>query len=535
MQPIDDRQRVDALHSYEILDTPKESTFDIITGLVAEMLQVPHSCVSLVDRNRVWFKSAHGVEVSEVNREAGFCSTLVMTGQKVRHIENAATHPETRNNSLVSGAPGIRFYAGVPLSCPEGHRIGTLCAFGPQPRGFSPAESATLTHLATLVMNEIELRVARRQLERTEVALQQSQRIESIGMIASGVAHDFKNMLGGMLGYAELLRLELKGNPAGQSLLEGILNTGRRASDLVGQVLAYAGSDGESPAIPIDLNCLVRETYSMLGTSLNHQVRLHLDLAETLPTVSGQATALRQLVLNLLTNAAQACQSGGNVWVETALDADGEHLLLTVRDDGTGMTPEQQARIFDPFFSTKANGRGLGLAICHRILEEHGGTVSVESEVGKGTSFRVTLPVCAEPAISDLLDPQPAIENRGDGLVLVVDDEPSICEIAQRALEMAGYEVLVAAGGEQALEMLDQGHDIQAVVLDWSMPGIDGEQVLRAIRERGLEWPVILSSGHAEGDSRAMGDQFAVQGFLSKPYTIRDLVASVESLKSAPY
>lgn len=530
--PMTDQQRVAALHRYSILDTPKESTFDIITSMVSEMLQVPHACVSLVDEDRVWFKSAFGVDAPEVKREPGFCSTLVASDEAIRHIEDAAEHPETKNNSLVRGGPGIRFYAGAPLSSPQGHRIGTLCAFGPSPRGISHTECSSLLNLATLVMNEIELRSARRELERTEAALRKSQRLESIGMVASGIAHDLNNLLGGMLGYAELLQMEYGGSATGRELIAELVATGRRAGDLVGQVLTYVGRGEESPVAPTDLNTLIRETHHMLVASLDTRARIHLELAEDLPAVLGQSTGLRQLVMNLLTNASQACvKSGGNVWIATTVNPDEDCIVMIVTDDGHGLTPELRERIFEPFFSTKSGGRGLGLAICQRIVEQHGGTLAVESEIGKGASFKVTLPACRQSPAKNFSESEERKRIEGEGLILVVDDEPAICEIARRSLERAGYEVLLAKGGARAIEILDEGHDVSAVVLDWSMPGVSGEQVLQAMRERHLTWPVVLSSGHSEADAREKV-KTSVESFLSKPYTIEELLLKVKEAQA---
>ncbi len=535
MTPKSDHQRVAALRQYDILDTPVEPTFDIITAMLSEILDVPHACVSLVDSDRVWFKSAFGIDVPEVDREEGFCASLVTTDAEALHIEDAQIEPNSRDNSLVRGGPRIRFYAGAPLSSPEGHRIGTLCAFGPKPRGLSETERTTLKRLATLVMHEIELRSTQRALERTEAALRQAQRLESIGLVASGVAHDFNNLLSGILGNAELLRRNLDGNPPGLALLGEIEATGQRAADLVGQVLAYAGRDQDSPAVPVDLNAVVRETHHMLDASVGARVAVQLELAKDLPAVLGHSTGLRQLVMNLLTNATEACgKAGGKVDIATCLGAGDDTIVLTVTDDGPGMPDEVRERIFEPFFSSKSGGRGLGLSICHRIVGQNNGRIEVESELGCGTTFRVTLPSCGQPAIDESCDQH---ESRGveagEGLVLVVDDEPIICEIARRCLEDAGYRVLLAGGGAEAIEMLDAHHDdLSAMVLDWSMPDVNGEQVLAAMSQRHMRLPVVMASGHTEKDARESLGPYAVDSFLKKPFRLDDLILQVKTAQT---
>ncbi len=531
-----DQQRVEALRQYDILDTPGEATFDIITAMLSEMLGVPHACVSLVDSHRVWFKSAVGIDVPEVEREAGFCASLVTSDAEVLHLEDARIEPPASENSLVCGAPGIRFYAGAPLCSPEGHRIGTLCAFGPEPRKLDETEGITLRRLATLVMHEIELRSTQRALERTEAALRQAQRLESIGLVASGVAHDFNNLLSGILGNAELLRRQLAGNPPGLALLAEIQMTGRRAADLVGQVLAYAGRDRDSPVVPTDLNAVIQETQHMLDASVGNRVTVDLELANDLPSVLGQSTGLRQLVMNLLTNATEACgRAGGNIKIVTLAANGGESVLLTVSDNGSGMPEEVRERIFEPFFSSKSGGRGLGLAICHRIVEQHGGSIQIESKLGLGTEFRITLPASQQPAIDAEDDQQESqeVNNGGEGLVLVVDDEPIICEIARRCLEDAGYNVLLAGGGAEAIEMLDTHHsELSAMVLDWSMPEVNGEQVLAAMSQRRMSLPVVMASGHTERDARESLKPYAVDSFLKKPFRLDELIVQIKIAQS---
>ena len=524
-------RRVAALRHYEILDTPRESTFDRITQLLADMLGVPLACISLVDDDRVWFKSAVGLEVPEVEREDGFCTTLVSNDEIVRHIQDAARHPETSNHSLVSSG-GIRFYAGAPLCTEEGLRIGTLCAFGTEARPLTATETETIRGLAELVMNEIELRRTRRELERTETTLRRSQRLESIGMVASGVAHDFNNLLCGVLGHAELLQAHVSRDEEARELLASILDAGERAADLAGQVLAYVGQEPDLPSGPVHLNRLIRETRRLLAGSPESKLPIDLDLLKGLPPVHGQSTGLRQLVLNLIKNAAEACEGmDGRITVRTSGPSIGDRtdsVVLEVEDTGRGLTPEQKERIFDPFFTSKPGGRGLGLAICRRILDQHDATVEVDSEPGRGTTFRITLPVAMSSSDSAAPEAEEVEPAAGSRRILIVDDEEMIRKLAGRALRSAGYAVTHADGGERALELLsDRRHGFDAVLLDWSMPDVDGAQVLQTIRARGLDVPVILSSGHSEQTARESTRGHGIRSFLKKPYRVAALLEAI--------
>ena len=418
-----EQARLEALESFCVLDTEREGTFDLITETLAHMLSVPHACLSLVDRERVWFKSGFGVDTPEVTREFGFCASLVGGTEAVRYIEDARVHPETMNNSLVSGGPKIRFYAGAPLCTEDGYRIGTLCAFGPEPRGFNDTERSSLVNLATLAMHELDRRRARNELERTEEALNASQRLDSLGLIASGVAHDFNNLLCAILGSTELLRDKLVGVEGVQKILQGIEDTGQRAADLAGQVLAYAGGD-ETPMASLDLNEIVKDTYRMARSALENHARVELELRPDLLPVYGQSTALRQVVINLLMNAAQACDgTSGSVRIQTRSLQETGDVLLSVTDTGSGMSEAVRCRIFEPFFSSKPNGRGLGLSICKRIVEQHAGSIEIVSAKGVGTTIFVCLPGSSSAhEVEPASGAQRSISGNGE-LILVVDDE----------------------------------------------------------------------------------------------------------------
>ncbi len=527
----EEQARLEALEFFSIVDTEKERTFDMITEMLAQMLGVPHACVSLVDRERVWFKSIVGIDADEVPREPGFCSTLVESSETVRYIEDARTNPETRNNSLVIGGPEIRFYAGAPLCTEDGHRIGTLCAFGPEPRAFGEIESASLVNLATLVMHEIDSRRVRNELQRTEEVLAASQRLDSLGLVASGVAHDFNNLLCAILGNTELLREELVGVERVHDLLQEIEDTGKRATELASQVLAYAGGDGE-PIATLDLNGIVSDSYRMARSAFESQVRIELELGQGLLPVRGQATALRQVVVNLLTNAVQACdRAGGEVRVRTCPIDETEEVLLSVTDSGPGLSDAVKRKAFEPFFSSKPNGRGLGLPICKRIVEQHAGSIDIEPGKGSGTTALVRLPRSSAP-----LEPGGApttgslISGRGES-ILVVDDDPAIRSMVQAHLERAGYAVVAAAGGQEAIHLLQEHFaEFRAVVLDWSMPLVNGERVLDRMSELDIHLPVILSSGHPEHQTSQGGRNREMPvTFLKKPFARADLLKRVNT------
>lgn len=386
--------------------------------------------------------------------------------------------------------------------------------------------------------------------KRVEARIQEAQRLESLGLLAAGVAHDFNNLLTPVLIHAGALRAELPADSPLAGPLEQIERAATRAGELTGQLLAYAGSRPVDPEA-VDLSGLVQEMTDLLRAAVPPRVELRTSLDPGLEPVRGQPTALRQVVLNLVTNACDAVGEGRHGRVEVRVRrvdlerpppgvvggqgfAPGGWVAVEVEDDGCGMDPATRARIFDPFFTTRARGRGLGLAAVLGIVRSHGGFLAIESEPGRGSVFRVFLPAggFGDPSLRARERPGPARAPAG-AAVLVVDDDPAILDAAARALRSAGYAVWTAPDGPTALELfLEQAGRFDGVVLDLTMPGMDGGEVLAALRRWRPGVPVLLSSGYAAPERVRAALDLGAGGFLPKPYSAADLVRSVGTLIS---
>lgn len=527
MKTITERARLDALAGFEILDSAPEETFDRITALLSRILGVAHACISFVDRERVWFKSAHGLSVSQVNREPGLCHTVVETGALV-HYEDASTDSRSRSNSLTKGEDGIRFYVGAPLVDRAGFRIGTLCAFSSTPRCLTEAEGQIVTDLTSLVMHEVDARRTRNQLERTEAVLRHSQRLESIGIVASGVAHDFNNMLGGIIGNIALLKIALDGTDRVQELLDEVESAAHRAAELSSQVLAYAGREDMTVNSPVNLNASARSTCKMLELILNKSTSLKLDLDESIPFVSANSISLSQVAMNLITNASEAyLGKPGEVRVATFRRADGK-IALQVSDDGIGMDAATRASAMNAFFTTKVGGRGLGMAVVGRIVQQLGGSLELESDPGVGTTIRIILPHSEASSPQNTVKSDDCMGWRAKGTVLVIDDEPSIRAVATRALSLVGLDVISADSGESGLREFKQNRErIVAVIVDLSLPNMDGNDVMRAIHGIAPGVPVILASGHTREDISTRVELGRLAGVLTKPFSPNEMIRAV--------
>ena len=389
-----------------------------------------------------------------------------------------------------------------------------------------------------------DLRVTRRlQAERRklEQQLQRSQRLDSLGVLAGGVAHDFNNLLVGVIGNASLLLATLN-NPLDRQAAEAIMAAGERAATLTRQMLAYAGRQDLGRREPVDLDELFRELRTLLDASLSKKAQISLDI-EKGSVVLGDRATLTQVMMNLLTNASDAlADKPGKIEVRSRhvheLDArwddalgasvgPGDWILIEVEDNGVGMDEATRQRVFEPFFSTKEYGHGLGLAACLGIVNSHGGALLLESEQGRGSRFSLVLPATeraatVRPAKSSVLG-EPC-------RVLVIDDEQLVRTQLRRSLELRGYEVDEACDGLSGVAAHAE-RPADVLVIDMTMPDIDGVEVVRRIRATGSKVAIVLSSGYqAQTAAERLGPN-DYQVFLPKPYGLNELVQALEQAR----
>jgi PAS domain S-box-containing protein len=381
---------------------------------------------------------------------------------------------------------------------------------------------------------------AEEEKDRFDRRLLQTQKLESLGILAGGIAHDFNNLLTAVLGNSSLAKLEVPPDSPAQKSIEEIEIAAERAADLCSQMLAYSGQ-GRFVVTRVSLTTLVMETLELIQASVSKRARLELYLAERLSLVQGDATQFRQVVMNLVINAGEALGDGpGTVTVKTGeISADpewirdaqivpdtweGSYIFLEVSDTGCGMSPDTLTRIFEPFFTTKFTGRGLGLAAVLGIVRSHRGALKVTSGVGRGSTFVLALPVATSASDANrTVSIQEKMESLR-GTVLVVDDEESVRRTVSRVLEVLGCKVLRAEDGTVAVQyVLEWSIPIDLVLLDLTMPILDGVQTLHELRRMRPDLPVILMSGFAEVHAMAKFGQHKLSGFLQKPFTIDEV------------
>jgi signal transduction histidine kinase len=449
----------------------------------------------------------------------------------------------------VFGGQSLEMFAAELVAIAEGHSSFEGDFQGANARGERldchvsitiPSVGSEFNNLLVCLTDITERRRSEEERSVLEAQVRHAQRLESLGVLAGGVAHDFNNLLAIILGN---LRLALQridpGSEAGEKLRE-VRNAAEHAARLTDQMLTYAGK-GTQTLAPLDLSALARDLLELLHSSLADRLHLATDLPEGLPLVDGDEVQLRQVILNLVTNAAEAVaerdatltlRTGTMVADRTLLAGSvgspeleaGEVVFLEVTDPGEGMSRETQLRIFEPFFTTKFSGRGLGLASALGIVQGHRGAIHIESRPGEGTRFLVLLPRSDGQAVTAVETREVPACGSGEGVVLVVDDDEPMLRLTTLFLEDAGFEVRTALGGRAALEVLAAEPELDAVVLDLAMPDVAGPEVLASIREDRPDLPVVLVSGYGEETVR---DQLSAEPhtfFVHKPYEPEALV-----------
>ncbi len=381
-------------------------------------------------------------------------------------------------------------------------------------------------------------------------ALRQSQKLESLGVLAGGIAHDLNNLLAVIMGNAELSARNLDAGSPARTHLSAIVITCQRLAELTGQILAYAGK-GRFIITELNLNDVISEMGSLLSVSTPKAIELTYDLHNPLPSIEGDTSQIRQVVLNLITNAVEAIgEHEGRVSVRSAvrhLDEPvnmnatpgvvlppGDYVSLEVTDSGCGIEPETLRRIFDPFFTTKFTGRGLGLAALQGIVRGHKGGIEIRSRVGRGTRFRIYFPAKAGPAAAARVEKSVDASAFAEGKILVIDDEEALRLVMEIALAEAGFEVLTAGDGGEGLAIFSApGADISLVILDLMMPVLGGEETFRRISNLQPDTPVLLISGFSEQEAVKKFAGSGLAGFLQKPFLPSTLIEKVRRILTA--
>jgi CheY-like chemotaxis protein len=373
--------------------------------------------------------------------------------------------------------------------------------------------------------------------------------MESISMLASGIAHDFNNMLAGIMGNIEYIQYKLPANHPLQENAGTISQTVDRASDLTRHLLTFS-REMDSVRRPMNINSSVRDAVKLLTRSIRKDIEIRMELFEDLPMILADGTQMQQILMNLCANAADAISGAGEIEIKTAiveLDEQftaihdvkpGYYVQLSVKDNGSGISKETQERIFEPFYTTKAPGKGtgLGLATCYGITQAHKGIIQVESELNVGTSFHIYLPLDKEQVVEVQKEKQQEKMDGAEGSIMLVDDDETFRYAAAQYLRELGFQVLEASNGIEALGQFLVHHEaVDLVVLDMIMPKQAGLETYRRMKALQPEVRVLVTSGFSRKGEVEMTLNEGADGFIPKPFTFSDFGATIKKTLARKY
>jgi nitrogen-specific signal transduction histidine kinase len=399
----------------------------------------------------------------------------------------------------------------------------------------------------THAIQELEARAERGRLQEQVI---EAQKMEVVGQLASGVAHDFNNILAVIIGYSALLKDELGPNHPQSKHAEEIWHATEQATGLTRQLLVFSRKQKVQPVV-LDINEVVKDLDKMLRRLISENIGLTMALGKEIGRVRADPGYVGQVLINLVVNARDAMPNGGRLSISTSnitLDANyarahpeaapGDYVMLAVSDTGVGMTDEVKAHLFEAFFTTKPKGKGtgLGLATCLTIVKQSGGHIAVYSELAKGTTFKVYFPRVDQPLETAARAEQAGPLPRGTETLLVVEDEPAVCQLAYRVLKGQGYNVLRAMNGQDALNLVSehQGPPIRLVITDVIMPRMGGKVMVEWLKTHYPELKILFTSGYTDDAIVHHGVLEPGVAFLPKPYTPATLICKVRELLDVP-
>lgn len=495
------------------------------------------------------------VEGLVIGPDVGSCGTAAYWNERVivEDIQNDVLWKDLKEQAAKAGVAACWSH---PILSRTGDVLGATALYSTEPRAPTQSELDGLTTAARMFALAVERGYAEQALRAREAEqiqreaeiaeqLRQTAKMEALGVLAGGIAHDFNNLLAAVIGNAEIAEESVPVGTEAHEAFLGIIAASKRATTLCSQMLAYAGR-GTLTRERLECNRVILDLGELLKATISKKATLDYRLSQNTLFVEADRTQLDQVIMNLITNAAEALEDRpGTIVVASGLhtfDAGelagfqpaasptpGTYIWISVSDTGCGMSSETMDKIFDPFFTTKFTGRGLGLAAVSGIVQQHRGGIRIESELGRGTTFTLLFPP-ADPPMSGLEreDETTTLKVRTTKRVLVVDDEPTVLQTLVRALGRSGFDVVQARNGREAIETYQAEHDsIDCVLLDLSMPDLDGAETYRELLKIRTDARVVLNSGYAEDDVLRRFNGAELAGVLKKPSPIAVIVRTI--------
>ncbi|MEP1080297.1 ATP-binding protein [Leptolyngbya sp. PL-A3] len=566
--PENESQRIEALLGYNILDTEAEEAFDNLTRLASYICNIPIALISFIDHDRQWCKSHIGLTTTENSRDSAFCSYTILQSDLLV-VPDLTQDPRFANNPFVTGYPGIRFYAGAPLTTAEGLALGSICVMDHVPRTLTCDQLETLKVLAQQIVSQLELRKTVKQLGQVNLKLDRATKLKD--EFLANMSHELRSPLNAILGMSESLKEEICGplNERQRKMVTTIERSGEHLLELINDILDL--SKIESGHLELELADVSIQKFCesslmfVRQAAFNKQITLDSYLSNAVEDFHFDERRMRQVLINLLNNAVKFTAEKGYVQMEITVrrpdeilkQSDGEYftspnpyLCISVRDTGIGISSENQERLFQPFVQIDSNlnrqyqGTGLGLALSQRIVNLHGGWITLDSQLGQGSCFTIYLPqpkligtqhrAHSSPSVcNDEIGLEIPLETvvHGSPLVLLAEDNEANEQTLVSYLEAKGYQVVMAHDGYQAVAIA-QAQTPDLILMDIQMPKMDGLEAIHQIRQHSPleEVPIIaLTALTLPGDQERCLNAGA-NIYLSKPIQMKALVSVMQTL-----